>query len=160
MDRVAYRQTSGFSSHEVQNTIAMTGSKQILTVLVRAPKQWPTTRFHLRPDRGASTVAAPVVSKHEDFGVHIDTRRLYNERVGDYRILRPMDILIYKNSDGYSAIVAAFPRIVGQGMSKSEAQTDAIRHLLHSRNFYASLPPERGTPGAKHQSVLMKQYLQ
>jgi len=100
------------------------------------------------------------IASHDDFGLLVDTTNLFNMRLGSYRVVKPLEVLTYKNSGGYSSTFAAFPRIVGIGNTNFEAQQNAIDHLLHSRNFYTSLPPERGTPGAKRQSILMKQYLQ
>jgi hypothetical protein len=97
---------------------------------------------------------------HEDFGVRIDAKTLFNIRIGSYRVVRPLDMQTYKNGDEYSATFTVFPRIIGVGRTDYEAQENAIRHLLHSRNFYERLSPERGTQGAKRQGILMRQYLQ
>ena len=104
----------------------------------------------------------PIIEKdvHEDFGVLVDTQDLFNTPLGDYHVAKPLDLQTYQSSEGYSALFTVFPLIIGTGSSGYEARESAKRHLLHSRNFYESLAPERGTPGAKRQSQLMKQYLQ
>lgn len=116
--------------------------------------------FGTRVDSLSLPIPVSFLPSHEDFGVLVDTTNLFNTRVGHYRVVRPLDVLTYKNSDGYSSTFHAFPRIIGVGNTLSRARGNAINHLLHSRNFYEALPSDRGTEGAKRQGILIKQYLQ
>ncbi len=113
----------------------------------------------VKPVRGFAREALSLPI-HEDFGILIDVTPLFSERVGPYRVVKPLDLQTYKNSDGFTSLFNVFPRIIGTGETSQESQDDAKRHLLHSREFYEALQPERGTQGAKRQSVLMKQYLE
>jgi len=100
------------------------------------------------------------LSSDDDFGLLIEVTPLFSERIGPYRVVKPLDLQTYQNFDGFTSRFNVFPLIIGNGETGQESQAEAKRHILHLRESYEALPPERGTQGAKRQRLLMKQHLE
>ena len=91
---------------------------------------------------------------HKDFGLRVSRRDLYKNAIGDkntpiqYIVDRPLEVAVYKNQDGYTALLSDFDSIIGYGESRDEAVAEVKTHLRHLRKTYATMPNNKCTQGA------------
>ena len=86
---------------------------------------------------------------------------MYKDAIGDrksptqYIVERPLEMAVYRNDYGFTAILSEFDAIFGYGDNEDEAIAEVKSHLHHLRQTYDLLTEDKGTAGA----MLLRQKL-
>lgn len=83
--------------------------------------------------------------------------RLYFRQPRGKPFAHPVGVETYRNEDGFTAQLKAFPTVIGYGETAKLAEYDALNCLIHVCRYYWE--NENLTDGARRQREEMRRYV-
>lgn len=102
---------------------------------------------------------------NSDFGVKVQSQSLFRDAVGDrksavqFTVDHPLEVAVYSNEDGFTAILSDFDAIFGYGENANAAIAEVKTHLWHLRKDYGALADDKCTAGGIRLREKLKHFL-
>ena len=132
--------------------ITDTGSTSSYTIEYKHPGAFSTDE--------AEYIARSLPTEDPDFGKMVSTCSAYCRVIGKYVLVRPLEMVTYRNGGIYTTRLAAFDSIAGFGASSSISQSEALSEIAHLRGVFGPLSDDECSLDAIRLRNVLTSYLQ